>query len=137
MRLPTDEKRSALMRRVRRRGTSAELTVAALCREAGLSYRLNVKSLPGAPDLANKTKRWAIFVNGCFWHRHKNCRLATIPKRNQAFWLNKFADNRARDARKVKELRSLGFRVAIVWQCEASDRTALLRRLQNWANRVS
>lgn len=137
MRLPTDEKRSALMRRVRRRGTSAELIVAALCREAGLSYRLNVKSLPGAPDLANKTKRWAIFVNGCFWHRHKNCRLATIPKRNQAFWLNKFADNRARDARKLRELRSRGFRVAIVWQCEATDRAALLRRLQNWAKRVS
>lgn len=125
------------MQRVRRRGTSAELAVKALCREAGLNYRLNVKSLPGTPDFANKSKHWAIFVNGCFWYRHKNCQLATVPKRNQAFWLNKFADNRARDARKVRELRKRGFRVAIVWQCETSNRAALLRRLQNWAKRVS
>jgi DNA mismatch endonuclease, patch repair protein len=103
----------------------------------GLRYRLNVKSLPGSPDLANKTKRWAIFVNGCFWHGHKNCRLASTPKRNQGFWLSKFADNRARDARKIKELRKLGFRAAIVWQCEAADREALARRLQSWAKRVS
>jgi DNA mismatch endonuclease (patch repair protein) len=106
------------MRRVRRRGTPSELVVAKICRDLGLRYRLNVKSLPGSPDLANKTKRWAIFVNGCFWHRHTACRLATTPKRNRAFWRKKFAANRSRDARKIKELRALGFRVAVVWQCQ-------------------
>ena len=62
--LRTDPDRSALMRRVRQRGTSPEIIVARICRDLGLRYRLNVKSLPGSPDLANKTKRWAIFVNG-------------------------------------------------------------------------
>ncbi|PPD45553.1 MAG: very short patch repair endonuclease [Methylocystis sp.] len=135
--LPTDSERSALMQRVRRRGTPAEVTVAALCREIGLHYRLNVTTLPGSPDLANKAKRWAIFVNGCFWHGHKNCRLAKPPKRNREFWERKFADNRARDARKARELRRLGFVVAIVWQCETTNENALSRRLQSWAKRVS
>lgn len=125
------------MQRVRRRGTPAEAAVAKLCREIGLHYRLNVKSLPGSPDLANKSKRWAIFVNGCFWHRHRNCRLATTPKRNREFWQRKFIENRKRDAKKARELRNLGFLVAIVWQCEVVDREALRRRLQIWAKRVS
>lgn len=125
------------MQRVRRSGTPAELAVATLCREIGLRYRLNVKTLPGSPDLANKTRRWAIFVNGCFWHRHKNCRLASQPKRNAEFWATKFADNRRRDAKKIKDLRRSGYRVAIIWQCEVSDTATLQRRLQRWAKRVS
>lgn len=135
--LHTDPERSALMRRVRQRGTSPEVVVARICREIGLRYRLNVKSLPGSPDLANKTKRWAIFVNGCFWHRHTACRLGTLPKRNRAFWRKKFAANRSRDARKLKELRALGYRVAVVWQCETIEQETLRDRLQIWAKRVS
>jgi DNA mismatch endonuclease (patch repair protein) len=137
VRVPTDQMRSALMKRVRQKGTPAERVVATICSKLKLNYRLNVRSLPGSPDLANKTRRWAIFVNGCFWHLHTNCRLAGVPKRNREFWLAKFVDNRKRDARKVKELRRLGFRVAVVWQCETADREALSRRLQIWANRVS
>lgn len=133
----TDEKRSALMKRVRQRGTPAERVVARLCRELGLTYRLNVGSLPGSPDLANKSARWAIFVNGCFWHFHRNCRLAKIPTRNRDFWAAKFRGNRARDARKIRELRALGFRVAVVWQCEAGNPRRLRERLQRWAKRVS
>jgi len=125
------------MKRVRRRGTPSERAVAHLCRELGLAYRLNVRSLPGSPDLANKSARWAIFVNGCFWHYHTNCRLAKIPVRNSEFWSAKFVDNRKRDARKIKELRALGFRVAVVWQCEVKTLERLRERLQRWAKRVS
>ena len=75
--------------------------MAAACRELGLSYRRNVRNLPGSPDLANKSKGWVIFVNGCFWHRHTGCKRATIPKRNHNFWKQKFAENRRRDARKM------------------------------------
>lgn len=125
------------MKRVKRKGTPAERVVARHCRALNLHYRLNVEALPGSPDVANKTRRWAIFVNGCFWHRHKNCRLATAPKRNFGFWQSKFDENRRRDARKVRELRRLGFRVAIVWQCETNDEETLSRRLQMWAKRVS
>jgi len=135
-RLETDPQRSALMRRVRRSGTPAEDTVARCCRLAGLAYRRNVRDLPGSPDLANKTRRFAIFVNGCFWHRHKGCRLATTPRRNAGFWQAKFAANRARDARKIKELRIMGFRVAVIWQCQTRDETALLRRLAVFAARL-
>ena len=129
--LRTDPDRSALMRRVRQRGTSPEIIVARICRDLGLRYRLNVKSLPGSPDLGNKTKRWAIFVNGCFWHRHTGCRLATPPKRNRAFWSKKFAANRSRDARKIRELRALSYRVAVVWQCETIEQETLRDRLSN------
>lgn len=116
--LPTDAKRRALMQRVRRSGTPAEDEVAKICRKHGLSYRRNVKTLPGSPDLANKSRRWAIFVNGCFWHGHTGCKRATVPKRNKRFWASKFETNRRRDAKKIRELRALGYRVILVWECE-------------------
>lgn len=119
------------MQHVRRRGTPAERTVAQVCRELGLFYRLNVRSLPGSPDLANKRRRWAIFVNGCFWHHHEGCRLGTVPVRNAEFWREKFAANRARDARKTRELLLAGFRVIVVWQCETANSNRLRRRLSN------
>ena len=130
-RLPTDESRSALMKRVRRSGTEAEQVVAAACRSLGLSYRLNVRSLPGSPDLANKSNRWAVFVNGCYWHHHTGCARATIPKRNHEFWLEKFGANRRRDARKINSLRALGFRVLVVWECQTMDAAMLADRLSN------
>ena len=129
--LDTDPRRRALMQRVRRQGTPAETFVAEVCRSLGLRYRLNVKSLPGSPDLANKRKRWAIFVNGCFWHHHKGCKLGTVPKRNGSFWREKLAGNRRRDAAKIKQLRRVGFKIIIVWQCETSDREKLASRLSN------
>lgn len=117
--------RSALMGRVRQSSTKAELEVGAALRGLGIRYRKNVKGLAGAPDFANKARRWAIFVNGCFWHRHTGCRRATTPTANQRFWLEKFAANRARDATSVRLLRRAGFKVVIIWECrtaEASDR---------------
>lgn len=130
-RVPTDPERRALMQRVRRSGTPVEDRVAAICREFGLAYRRNVKSLPGSPDLANKTRRWAIFVNGCFWHAHTGCKKATIPKRNGDFWTTKFATNRRRDAAKIKMLRAGGYRVVLIWECETTDLLLVKRRLSN------
>jgi DNA mismatch endonuclease (patch repair protein) len=121
--------RRALMQRVRRKGTPAERTVARLCRAIGLAYRLNVRALPGTPDLANRRARWAIFVNGCFWHHHTNCRHATLPKHNSDFWREKLAANRRRDAAKIVALRRQGFRVLVVWQCETRDEDALREHL--------
>lgn len=129
--LVTDPARRALMRRVRQKGTPAEKIVASMCRELGLRYRLNVRSLPGSPDLANKTKRWAIFVHGCFWHQHAGCPKATTPKRNAHFWREKFEANQERDARKIVELRRAKYKVVVIWQCEAEDRASLRRRLSN------
>ena len=102
---PTDPARSDLMRRVRQSGTGAELCLAEAFRGLGMRYRKNVKSLPGSPDFANKARKWAIFVNGCFWHHHKGCSRATVPTRNRAFWLSKFEANRLRDEGKTRRLR--------------------------------
>lgn len=136
--LPTDPVRSALMKRVRRSGTSAELIVANVCRTLGIACRRNVRSLPGSPDLANKSRRWAIFVNGCYWHHHTGCTRATTPERNNEFWVEKFRANRRRDAAKIRQLRADGFKVALVWECEVGDDLRLRRRLaQICANRVS
>jgi DNA mismatch endonuclease (patch repair protein) len=132
-----DPARSALMKRVRQSRTSAEEAVALALRLAGLRYRRNSKSLPGAPDLSNVSRKWVIFVNGCFWHHHKTCRRGTIPKHNRAFWLEKFAANRRRDALKAKQLRAKGLYVAIVWECEVLDPARLQARIERLAARTS
>ena len=126
--LPDTPERSALLARVRQRDTTPEQRVGAALRALGFGYRRNVKALPGAPDFANRKRRWAIFVNGCFWHHHKGCRRATIPKNNREFWLEKFRANRQRDARALRDLRRRGFRVVIVWECETPDAHDLLQR---------
>jgi DNA mismatch endonuclease Vsr len=126
---PDDPKRSALMARVRQRGTDVELAVGLALRKLGASYRLNVRTLPGSPDFVNRTRNWAIFVHGCFWHRHTGCARATMPKTNETFWRDKFAANRRRDAQALRELRRLGFRVGIVWECQASDSKILENKL--------
>jgi DNA mismatch endonuclease, patch repair protein len=126
---PVDSARSALMRRVRQRGTKAEDEVAAVLRDLGIRFRRNVRSLPGSPDLANKSRKWAVFVNGCFWHRHQGCVRTTTPTRNRAFWLAKFAANTVRDKAKTMLLRSMGFKVVVVWECETADGARLRRRL--------
>lgn len=118
---PEDPRRSGLMSRVRQRGTEAELAVAAALRKLGMGYRLNVTSLPGSPDFANRRMGWAIFVHGCFWHQHTGCKRATIPKTNQDFWRDKFSTNRIRDARAIRELRNLGFRVSLIWECQTEN----------------
>ena len=126
--LPTDPVRSALMKRVRRSGTSAELIVANVCRTLGIACRRNVRSLPGSPDLANKSRRWAIFVNGCFWHHH-GCSKSTWPKTRAEFWRKKIEANVDRDRRNSYFLRAAGWREFIIWECEiTSGRLALLAR---------
>ncbi len=126
---PDDPKRSALMARVRQKGTAAELAVTSVLRALGHSYRLNVRALPGSPDFANRKRGWAVFVHGCFWHHHTSCERATIPKTNREFWREKFAANRKRDAKAIRTLRSSGLRVGVVWECEVESGETLRRRL--------
>jgi DNA mismatch endonuclease (patch repair protein) len=126
---PADPRRSVLMSRVRQRGTEAELAVAVALRQLGIVYRLNVTSLPGSPDFANRKMKWAIFVHGCFWHQHTGCKRATVPKTNEDFWNDKFLTNRLRDARAIRELRQLGIRVSVIWECQTEDPARLAARL--------
>lgn len=118
---PLDDATSKKMSAVRLKGTPAEIAVRKILRKLSVGYRINVRSLPGSPDAANKTNRWAIFVHGCFWHQHPGCPKATMPKNNREFWAEKFRANDARDARNIRDLEALGFRTLTVWECEARD----------------
>lgn len=125
----TDQAVSDRMRRVRRRDTQPEVTLRKALWHRGARYRLHVRSLPGTPDIVFPRAKVAVFVHGCFWHRHPGCRSTTTPKRNADFWMAKFHANVDRDARKVRQLEELGWRVAVVWSCETRSPEALDRRV--------
>ncbi len=119
-RLVVDPATSARLGKIRQRDTKPELAVRKALHELGLRLRVNSRDLPGSPDVANRTKKWAVFVHGCFWHAHEGCAKATVPRRNREFWLEKFQANRERDARAVGLLEQRGYRVVTVWECEAA-----------------
>ena len=103
-----------------------ERAVRQIVHALGHRFRVRNRDLPGSLDLANRTRRWAIFVHGCFWHAHVGCPHAAIPKRNREFWAAKLAGNRARDQRAVAALKRDGWRVAAVWECELRGLTGML-----------
>ena len=117
--------RSRLMARVRQRGTSSELVARRLFREQSLRFRTNAKSLPGSPDLLVPSRRLAVFVHGCFWHRHARCRASSTPKTNKAFWSEKFAANMRRDRRNTRALKKLGYSVLVIWECQTKNAAKL------------
>lgn len=119
--------RSAIMRSVKRKNTKPELIVRQLLHSLGLRFRLHRRDLPGSPDIVLPRFRSVIFVHGCFWHRHVNCRYASIPKTRQEYWLPKFSANVERDARKESQLRELGWKVVVVWGCETKEKERLKR----------
>ena len=116
------ERRSALMKRVKREGTKAEVTLRKALHRRGFRYVIGDARLPGTPDLVFPKYRAAVFVHGCFWHGH-DCRQGRAPTSNVDYWTPKLAANRERDARKEQELRRLGWRVMTVWECHLEDAT--------------
>ena len=126
------ETRSAVMRKVKGRGTGPELTVRRLIWRLGGRYRLNRADLPGKPDIVLAGRRLAIFVHGCFWHGHDCPRGARTPKANRDYWVTKVSRNRARDAAAQAALAAAGWRVETVWECELKDREALAARAAAW-----
>ncbi len=111
-------KRSELMARVRGRDTAIERLLRSALHRFGLRFRLNVSTLPGRPDIVFPRYRTVVFVHGCFWHRHKGCKRASIPKSNQAFWEAKFSANLKRDQLVAETLHKTGWHVLVVWECE-------------------
>lgn len=122
-------KRSEVMSRIRSRDTAPERAVRSMLHRKGYRFRLHVRSLPGSPDVVLVRLRTAVFVHGCFWHRHRGCRFAYVPKSRPGFWSNKFSSNVARDSRARAELRRLGWRVLVIWECELGSPEKLSRRL--------
>lgn len=113
----SSERRSALMKRVKRSETKPELTLRKALHRRGLRYVVGDKRLPGTPDLVFPKYKAAVFVHGCFWHGH-HCRQGREPSSNVNYWVPKIAANRERDARKEKSLRELGWRVFTIWECQ-------------------
>lgn len=126
----TSERRSWNMSRIRGRDTGPELMLRSLLHRAGFRFRLHAKQLPGRPDIILPRYRTAIFVHGCFWHRHPGCRNATTPSTRREFWQAKFDGNISRDARNQAELEAAGWTVLTVWECELkADAEGVARRL--------
>lgn len=126
--------KSERMGRVRGRDTKPEMVVRRLVHAMGYRYRLYAKDLPGRPDIVFRKRRRAIFVHGCFWHRHADpaCPLARLPKSRLDFWLPKLEGNRERDAAAVERLESMGWDVLLVWECELRDREQLENKLRRF-----
>lgn len=127
--LTTTAEISRRMGNVRQQGTQAELSVRRVARVLGLRYTTENRDLPGSPDLANRTRRFAVFVHGCFWHRHAGCTRATTPKTNRRFWIAKFNRNRQRDLEVQRRLEHDCFRTVVIWECEAEKDAVVARRL--------
>lgn len=114
----TPQQRHYCMSRIRGKATKPELKVRHWLWSHGYRYRLNVKSVPGKPDIVLRKYRTAIFVNGCFWHGHVGCSKYVVPKSNTEFWLTKIERNKERDQQNYKDLHDAGWHVIIIWECQ-------------------
>lgn len=130
-------KRSAIMRAVRSKNTAPEMMLAKVLRSMRLSFRRNARALAGRPDFFLPEQGIAIFVNGCFWHQHKGCERARLPKSNREFWLGKLHRNVERDLRTARTLRRQGLSVLTVWECETSSHENVMKQLRAKLRRLS
>ncbi len=125
------EKRSWVMSRIRSKNTTPEKTVRSMLHSMGYRFRIHRKDLPGHPDVTFPRQRVAIFVHGCFWHKHEGCKKNRDPKSNTPFWAEKFAKNVARDRKSQAALESDGWTVHVIWECEIEDIQALSKRIRH------
>jgi DNA mismatch endonuclease (patch repair protein) len=127
--------RSRIMASVGQKGTKPEMILRRELHRMGFRYLVNDKRLPGSPDLVFPKYHAAIFVHGCFWHRH-GCKYSTVPETRREFWEEKFLANRTRDRRKLSNLRKSGLRVKVVWECwlrgDKRKIQTCVSRLSNW-----
>lgn len=123
------ERRSENMSRIKGRDTAPELAVRRIAHGLGFRFRLHRKDIPGCPDLVFPKYRLAVFVHGCFWHRHDGCQYTYMPKSRTAFWTKKFGQNVARDYRNEKALQELGWQVLVIWECETWKKEKVKQRL--------
>lgn len=128
---PVLPERSSLMARVKGKNTKPELLVRKELHRLGYRFRLHRRDLPGRPDIVLPKYKTAIFVHGCFWHRHPGCSKASTPKTRVDFWQDKFTTNMARDRRNEDALRSDGWQVLVVWECETKRIDELATRLSD------
>ena len=132
MDLISKEHRSWNMSRIKSANTKPEKAVRSILHKLGYRFRLHRKNLPGSPDIVLPKYNSVIFVHGCFWHQHKGCKKASIPKTKKSFWEEKFKTNIERDIKVKKELKSDGWRVLVVWECELNDIESVEKELEKF-----
>jgi DNA mismatch endonuclease, patch repair protein len=125
------EQRSRLMARIRGKDTHPEKRVRKIAHAMGLRFRLHRKDLKGTPDLVFPKHKVSVFVHGCFWHQHPHCKRGTMPATQKDFWSAKLTRNVARDQETISQLKSEGWRVEIIWECETKEPEQIKRRLKS------
>jgi DNA mismatch endonuclease, patch repair protein len=130
----TPEARSRLMSKIGSKNTGPELLVRSLLHRMGYRFRLHRKDLPGTPDIVLPSRGVVVFVNGCFWHGHE-CKVGRMPKSRLDYWGPKIEANKARDAKRRRQLRRLGWRTIFVWECEIKGEEKLVARLDRFLDR--
>ena len=117
------------MSRILSKNTGPEMIVRRIVHGLGYRYRLHINALPGRPDIVFAGRKKVIFVHGCFWHLHTDCRQYRLPKSRQEFWLTKLNENVKRDERNQKQLLELGWDVLVIWECELKDKEVVVERV--------
>lgn len=107
-----------MMSRIRSKDTKPEKIIRSILHKLGFRFRINRKDLPGKPDIVLPKYKTVIFVHGCFWHQHEGCKIASKPKSNSEYWKAKFTKNIERDKKTQEDLRVMGYRVIVIWECE-------------------
>ena len=126
------------MARIKGKNTKPEMLVRRYLHSRGYRYRVNVRKLPGTPDIVLRKYKTVIFINGCFWHGHEDCRYFVLPKSNTPFWEKKIERNKQRDVEKRIQLRRLGWHTIVIWGCEllTKNRLATLQALEQTLNKI-
>jgi DNA mismatch endonuclease (patch repair protein) len=128
--------RSLMMARIKSKNTKPELLIRSLLHKKGFRFRIHANKLPGRPDIIFPKFKAIIFINGCFWHGHKNCPLFRLPKTRVEFWENKIHRNQKNDEKNIKTLLNSNWRVAIVWECSIrgknKDPAYVINKLTDW-----
>ena len=115
------EQRSRNMSAIKSKNTKPEIAVRKLLHSMGYRFRLHRKDLPGSPDIVLPKYKTVIFVHGCFWHRHENCKYASTPKTRKEFWNKKFKENIKRDSEIQDKIKNLDWRSVVIWECETKN----------------
>lgn len=123
--------RSWNMSRIRSKNTRPELKVRSAIHREGYRYSLHNRKLPGKPDLVLKKYKAVVFIHGCFWHHHKGCKRANLPKSNRQYWLPKIDRNVGRDKENRKTLKKMGWKVIIIWECQTKNLEKMLEIFRN------
>jgi DNA mismatch endonuclease, patch repair protein len=128
------ERRSENMRRIKSKGMKPELAVRSLVHSLGYRFWLHRRDLPGKPDLVFPKYRKVVFVHGCFWHQHPGCREGRLPSSNRGYWEEKLRRNQERDAKQIEQLKTMGWEVMVIWECEAKNAEELINKLRLFLN---